>query len=110
LDNHRGVFPIHRSVRFLLVTATHGAPAGPIACRLGVDDPMELESIGDEAADHSVWFPVRASPALLERISGPALVLPNLRTAADLVIVERAASLFPRSAQHQGGRCASAGS
>ena len=95
LDNHRGVFPIHRSVRFLLVTATHGAPAGPIACRLGVDDPMELESMGDEAADHSVWFPVRASPALLERISGPSLVLPNLRTAADLVIVERAASLFP---------------
>jgi len=95
LDNHRGVFPIHRSVRFLLMTATHGAPSGPIACRLGVDDPMELESIGDEAADHSVWFPVRASPALLERISGPALVLPNLRTATDLVIVERAASLFP---------------
>ena len=32
---------------------------------------------------------------LLERISGPGLVLPNLRTAADLAIVERAATLFP---------------
>jgi hypothetical protein len=95
MDNHRGVFPIHRSVRFLLVTATHGSPAGPIACRLGVDDPTDLESVGDEPADASPWFPVRVSPALVERISGPGLVLPNLRSATDLAIVERAASLFP---------------
>ena len=74
MDNHRGVFPIHRSVRFLLVTATHGSPAGPIACRLGVDDPAELESVGDEPAAASPWFPVRVSPALVERISGPGLV------------------------------------
>src|SRR6185295_5581648 len=94
LDNHRGVFPIHRSVRFLLVTATHGPPAGQIACRLGVDDPTVLESVGDEAAERSPWFPVRASPALLERISGPGLALPHLRTALDLAIVERAAALF----------------
>ena len=40
-------------------------------------------------------FPVRLSPALLERISGPDLVLPDLRGALDLAIVERAASLFP---------------
>jgi hypothetical protein len=95
MDNHRGVFPIHRSVRFLLVTATHGSPAGPIAWRLGVDDPTDLESVGDEPADASPWFPVRVSPALVERISGPGLVLPNLRSASDLAIVERAASLFP---------------
>jgi hypothetical protein len=94
MDNHRGVFPIHRSVRFLLVTATQGGPAGRIACRLGVDDPTELESVGDEPADASSWFPVRVSPALIERISGPGLVLPQLRSPADLAIVERAADLF----------------
>src|SRR5262249_48733903 len=37
LDNHRGVFPIHRSVRFLLVTATAGSPTRRIACRFGLD-------------------------------------------------------------------------
>ncbi|MCU1383973.1 MAG: type restriction m6 adenine methyltransferase, Alw26I/Eco31I/Esp3I family [Acidobacteria bacterium] len=92
MDNHRGVFPIHRSVRFLLVTASAGASTSRIACRLGVDDPAVLESIGDEASDSS--FPVRLSPALLERISGPDLVIPDLRTATDLAIVERAAALF----------------
>jgi hypothetical protein len=94
MDNHRGVFPIHRSVGFLLVTATQGSPTGRMACRLGVDDPAVLESLSDEPADSS-WFPVRVSPALLEQISGPALVLPNLRSASDLAIVERAAALFP---------------
>src|SRR5207244_4226526 len=44
MDNHRGVFPIHRSVRFLLVTATAGAPTERIACRFGIDDPSDLES------------------------------------------------------------------
>jgi hypothetical protein len=92
MDNRRGVFPIHRSVRFLLVTASAGGPTGRIACRLDLDDPAELESIGDEASDDR--FPIHLSPALLERISGPGLAVPALRSATDLAIVERAASLF----------------
>jgi hypothetical protein len=93
IDNHRGVFPIHRSVRFLLVTGSTGATTSRVACRLGLDDPADLESIGEIADDRS--FPVRLSPGLLERLSGPGLALPALRDAADLGIVERAASLFP---------------
>jgi hypothetical protein len=95
MNNHRGVFPIHRSVRFLLVTASRGSPTRNINCRLGVEDAAELESIGDEPADVSRWFPVRLSPALLERISGPELVIPHLNGPTDVAIVERAASLFP---------------
>ncbi len=92
MDNRRGVFPIHRSVRFLLMTASAGGPTGRVACRLDLGDPGELESIGDETLE--AQFPVHVSPALLERISGPGLALPNLRSAVDLAIVERAASLF----------------
>jgi hypothetical protein len=92
MDNHRGVFPIHRSVRFLLVTGSSGTPTDEIACRLNLDDPADLESIGDESSTH---FPVRLSPALIERISGPDLAIPTLRSATDVAIVERAASLFP---------------
>jgi hypothetical protein len=92
MDNHRGVFPIHRSVRFLLVTASAGGPTSHIACRLDVDDPAELESMGEDTSH--ARFPVRVSPALLERISGPDVAIPNLRSAIDLAIVERAAALF----------------
>jgi hypothetical protein len=95
IDNRRNVFPIHRSVRFLLVTATRDSSTRRIACRLGLDDPAELESVGDEPADSSPWFPVRLTPELLERISGPGLAVPHLRDATDLKIVERAAALFP---------------
>jgi hypothetical protein len=95
MNNHRGVFPIHRSVRFLLLTASPGPPTRQFACRLGLDDPAELESGGAESPDVSAWFPVRVSPGVLERISGPALAIPHLRSATDLAILERAASLFP---------------
>ena len=111
MDNHRGVFPIHRSVRFLLVTATAGAPTRQIACRLGVDDPAELESIGDEPAGRRRGFRCALSPALLERISGAG---PGAsRTCAarlDLAIVERAAALFPPLGSASGWRPASAAS
>ena len=92
MDNRRGVFPIHRGVRFLLVSASAGQPTERIGCRLDLDDPAELESIAEESAD--ARFPVHVSPAFLSHISGPDLVLPNLRDAVDVAIVERAAALF----------------
>ena len=94
IDNHRGVFPIHRSVRFLLVTATSGSPSGRITCRFGLDNAAELEAVGDEPT-HDDSGSIIVSPALLERISGPDLAIPGCRSAIDLAIVERAASLFP---------------
>lgn len=93
-DNQQAVFPIHRSVRFLLLTASAGSPTSSIACRLGERDPAALETLGDEPAAASGWFPVRLTPALLQRLSGDDLAIPDLRSAADLTIVERAAALF----------------
>jgi len=93
MDNHRGVFPIHRSVRFLLVTATAGSPSHRIALRLGIDDPTALEQLDGEAGERD-RFPVHLAPDLLERVSGPALTIPHLCTPTDLAIVERAAALF----------------
>jgi hypothetical protein len=88
-DNRRRLFPIHRSVRFLLLTATVGAPTGAMRCRLGEQTPAGLERAGDDAG----WL--RISVAALERISGSDLALPELRSAVDLSIAERAAALFP---------------
>jgi hypothetical protein len=95
IDNHRGIFPIHRSVRFLLVTASPGSPTRRVACRFGIEDPAALEAIGEEASDTSAWYPVHVSPALLQRVSGNGLAIPALRDATDLAIVDRAAALFP---------------
>ena len=92
IDNRRGVFPIHRSVRFALVSATAGAATDGIACRLGVEDPAALESLDDDQGHPTAS--IRLSPAMLERLSGPALAVPYVRTPVDLAIAERSAALF----------------
>jgi N-6 DNA Methylase/Eco57I restriction-modification methylase len=102
IDNHRGVFPIHRSVRFLLVTASPGSPTRRVACRFGIEDPAALETIGEEASETSPWYSVQVSPALLQRISGNGLAIPAFRDATDLAIVDRAAALFPPLGSAQG--------
>jgi hypothetical protein len=95
-DNRRGVFPIHRSVRFGLLTATAGAPTQSIACRLGEHDPDVLERLGTSRAEGgSAPFPIALTPALIYRLSGENLAIPDLRHPIDLAIAERAAALFP---------------
>jgi hypothetical protein len=91
-DNRAGVFSIHRSIRFVLLTATSGRPTREIACRLGERNPAALESAGSENDD--AWYPVRITPALLERLTGSAIALPELTARIDLTIAERAAGLF----------------
>ena len=91
-DNRAGVFAVHRSIRFVLVTATGGRPTREIACRLGERTPAALESGGADT-DES-WYPVRVTPGILERLSGPDLALPEFTCKLDLTIAERAAALF----------------
>ena len=95
LDNRRGVFPIHRGLGFLLLTASAGKPTDVVACRFGLDDPAELESVGGEAAANAKWYPVRLSLPLLYQLSGDSLAIPLLRSPLDLAIAERASALFP---------------
>jgi N-6 DNA Methylase len=94
-ENRRGIFPIHRSIRFLLVTASAGQSTAGMACRFGVADPAELEAVGEGPAPSCSWFPVRLAPSSLRRLSGEGLSIPWLRTQTDLALSERAAALFP---------------
>jgi hypothetical protein len=100
-DNRDGLFPIHRSTRFFLLTASMGRPTGTFGVRLGERHPGVLDE-GDAASP--AWFPVRLTPALLERLTGDELALPDLRTPTDLAIAERAAALFPPLGSDRGWR------
>jgi len=101
LDNERGVFAIHRSVKFLLTTATKGSSTQSIACRFGESDVTALDGEKDGVA-LSDWFHVSLTPALIERLSGDALTIPELRTPLDVTVAERAAALFPPLASDAG--------
>ncbi len=102
--NERGVFPIHRSVRFVLATASRGLPTDVIACRLGEQDPASLEEVGTEPASRSSWFTVRVSRALIDHLSGDSLTIPDVRHPTDVAILERAASLYPPLGRDDGWR------
>ncbi|MGE3509617.1 MAG: hypothetical protein AB7N65_12120, partial [Vicinamibacterales bacterium] len=91
-DNRRGIFPIHRSVRFGLLTATKGASTGHFGARLGESDPAILERDDSGSPD---WFPVPLSGDLLHRLSGDDLVVPDVRSPLDVQLLERCGALFP---------------
>ena len=89
-ENRRGIFAIHRSMRFLIATGRAGGPTASLACRFRLHDPDLLDDMQASAsvagADARL---VRLTPHLIERLSGPQLVIPELETPADLATTER---------------------
>ena len=91
LDNHDGIFPIHRSVRFALLTCTAGRPTASIACRFGIRRPEELER-----DDRSTSGQVMLSQRLLARLSGQDdLGIPEVSGEVDVRILERISANVP---------------
>lgn len=91
VDNRDGVFPIHRSFRFVLLTTTAGAATPRVRCRFGLRVPETLDRWPDDPdepiPDDRV---VTVTASLLRRIGGPALIVPELRTPVDVSITEKA--------------------
>jgi hypothetical protein len=98
-NNRRQIFPIHRSVRFVLITATSGSPTLRFGCRLGEVDPAILE---EDDGGTSSRYPIQLTRDLLARLSGDTLAIPELKSRSDLIIAERAATLYPRLGDHDG--------
>ena len=92
LDNREAIFPVHRSVRFVLLSCTVGAPTEQVRCRFGITRPEELERDESVAA-----APLVLTRQFLARVSGEDdLGIPELTGEADLRIVERITVTVPR--------------
>ncbi len=92
LDNRHGIFPIHRSVRFVLLTCTTGETTDAVQCRFGINRPGDLD---DPAAfDRRATFTL--TRAFLSRLSGDdALAIPEIQSPADLWILEQISAHVP---------------
>lgn len=77
-ENRRGIFPIHRSVRFVSLTATTGAATTGLTLRTAVDSLGAPGPRGHAGAD--VWL----DAPLLRTAGGHGLSMPCIRTAEDL--------------------------
>jgi hypothetical protein len=102
-DNTSGIFPIHRGVRFLVLSASPGSPTREVRCRLGEREPAVLdEAAVVPAADASSERGITLTPALLRRLSGPGLAIPYIRRKPELQLVERLVSTWPPLAGEHG--------
>jgi hypothetical protein len=87
LDNRGGLFPIHRSLRFVLVTGTRGRPTTAVACRFGVSRVEDLDG-GPK--------PIVVTRGLLARLSGgDDLGVPEMATERDVRILEHVSAHVP---------------
>jgi hypothetical protein len=94
-DNRLAIFPVHRSVRFVLLTCTAGQETSVIRCRFGLTSADDLEA--------RARAPLVLSRRLLARMSGDDdLGVPELTTEMDLAIVEAISSSTPRLGSKDG--------
>ena len=103
LDNASRIFPIHRGVRFLLLSTTVGTPTRRTRCRFGSRDAADLDMIGSGAAgslrrDSAVTI----TPEFLKRVSGPGMAIPHLRSRQDVRLVGQLVDRFPPLADTRG--------
>jgi Eco57I restriction-modification methylase len=92
IENRDGLFPIHRGLRFLLMTSTVGAATAALRCRFGVRSPDVLDELPDLGVDPGA---LTVSRELIVRLTGDQLAIPDLRTPADLSIAAKIASTIP---------------
>jgi hypothetical protein len=87
-DNREAIFPIHRSVRFLLLSATSGKPTGTFRARFGLHTPDALDDWPDHAReDPPTAFGVPLSRDLLDRLDPEGLAVPDVGSRADLALL-----------------------
>jgi hypothetical protein len=94
-ENTRGVFPIHRGVRFLLLAATAGGRTDQVPCRFGVVTPGDLDSIPDTHDGGPVKLWTSIPTPLLHRLSGSRLTIPNVRSPEDLRLLSHLCASAP---------------
>lgn len=104
-DNAAAIFPIHRSVRFLLLTATSAGRTERLPCRIGERDPAVLDSLPDlpgaattgnlETDMRKEARPVLLTRDLLRRLSGDDSAIPDVRSPGDLTLLEKLVAAAP---------------
>ena len=99
IENREGTFPIHRGLKFLLLSATNGGRTDALTCRFGIRSPEALDSVPDSGLGRES---VRLPRALIERVSGPALAVPELRNSHDVEIVGNLTFRWPALGDENG--------
>jgi hypothetical protein len=85
-DNRDRIFPIHRSVKFTLVTLTKGGSTPAVPLRTGIRSASALDALSDTGKDEAAVLIPRS---VLSRLSGDLHAIPEIRSARDLQLLTR---------------------
>jgi hypothetical protein len=86
LDNRDGLFPIHRGIRFALITATTAGCTPDIALKSRLHDAAALDDIADRGAPPgAVRIPLR----LVTAFGGDSLAVPDLQSDVDRAVLAK---------------------
>jgi hypothetical protein len=104
VENREGLFPIHRALKFVLLTLTKHERAGAKAdatlpLRCGIRSAAEFDRLPESGDDPMA---VMVSRSLIEQLSGDQLAVPELRTPMDATIASRLTCRFPASGDESG--------
>jgi hypothetical protein len=99
VENREGLFPIHRALKFVLVTLTRAGGTTTVPLRCGIRSAGAFDHLPEAGQDPEA---VDVPRPLIERLSGAQLAIPELRTTTDAVIAGRLAFRFPASGDEAG--------
>lgn len=101
LDNRDALFPIHRGLRFSLITASAAGSTAALQMRCGIRSADALDDVPDAG---SVPSAIAVPLALVRRFSGEGLAVPDLEHERDRAILARILTLAPALAGDDGWR------
>lgn len=101
VENHAGIFPVHRSLRFLLLTLEAGGRTEALPARFGLRALDALDRIPD-SDDGREPEALVLPRALIERVGGASMTIPAVRSAADVEVLSDVAFRVPATGDPDG--------
>lgn len=98
LDNRRGIFPVHRALKFCALFFRNDGRSDGVRYRAPVDDPDDLEDARRSQRSQRVEL----SRGLLSALSGPSLSIPYLSSSAEVPLLEHLTRAGPSAADPKG--------
>ncbi len=99
VENRDALFPIHRGLKFLIITTTSGGSTPTLPCRFGLRAPSDFDKLPETGADPDA---IAVRRELLEQLTGDQLAIPELRSSADVALAARLASLHKPAGDENG--------
>ena len=101
-DNRHAIFPIHRSVRFVLMAATNGGSTGRLDFQCGLQDVDVLDHLSSEPRESTRHGQLSISRSRLESWDPEHLTVPEITSPQALAIFTRTSAACPRLSSPDG--------